>query len=400
MDKKKIFAIILSVLISVFITGANAHALSPEVKQQLMDEYRAGLESLHGTQLSDEQIEAMTKEYIDKVESAITGSTYTTSENRYADEDKYVTYVNSADEFFEEVCYQLKAHRKIEYYDTDVEILYNNSDYVFHGIDNYYFKDDPMMSSGYLIGFCTQGTTTYSCEERDIPGEKKYRIGIKFQYAYTQEEIEKHSDKMKELSQSLKRENDLESVKAVHDYLIEKFDWKDEIKDSIAGFKYSGATGIGYSMSVYELLQNMGINVMIVGGNVTVDGQEGYNTWNVVELDGKWYNLDVSWDDNDEYGAVYDWFLKNNADFERHSYKDEDSNIKDMISEESCSVPRELFYNSEVSDNNTTEQYNYKIIKKKHMTPGQLAQKLWYLAIYLIVGIAYIIRRKKIIEKE
>ena len=105
----------------------------------------------YGSKLSDEVIDDMTRQYIDGLEAAIDDNSYTSLEeqNVYTDKDKYITYVNSVDEFFEEVCYQLKDHRTVEYYDTDVELLYNNADYIFDGIKNYYYKTNPMISSGY-----------------------------------------------------------------------------------------------------------------------------------------------------------------------------------------------------------------------------------------------------------
>ena len=398
---KKIIAVISAVLFFVFMTGAKAYALGPEQKQELMEYFRSYYKNVYGESISDKGLDDKVQQSINEIETAIANGTYTsttTSTETHVDynydKDKYITYVNSVDEFFEEVCYQLKDHRTVEYYDTDVELLYNNADYIFDGIENYYYKTNPMISSDYLIRFCDNSSTNCSWEERNIPGEKKYRIGITFKYAYTQEEIEEHSNKMIELSQSLKRENDLESIKAVHDYLTDEFEWKDNVEDSIAGFKYSGATCSGYSMAAFELLYNMGINARIVEGNVTVDGQEYYNTWNIVELDGKWYNIDVSWDDNGEYGTRYDWFLKSNAEFERHSYREERSDIRNMISKESYFVPEELLNsNIQVPENSTTEQVDYKDDKHNNITPGQLVRRFWYLAIYPIFGIAALIRR-------
>ena len=38
--------------------------------------------------------------------------------------------------------------------------------------------------------------------------------------------------------------------------------------------------------------------------------------WNMVELYGKWYNLDITWDNKkDTEGIIYDYFLKDNDEF-------------------------------------------------------------------------------------
>lgn len=40
--------------------------------------------------------------------------------------------------------------------------------------------------------------------------------------------------------------------------------------------------------------------------------------WNIVKCDGKWYNLDVTWDSQTNGKVVYDYFMKNNLDFYGH----------------------------------------------------------------------------------
>jgi transglutaminase/protease-like cytokinesis protein 3 len=46
------------------------------------------------------------------------------------------------------------------------------------------------------------------------------------------------------------------------------------------------------------------------------------HVWNIVKVDGKWYNIDLTWDDpildNGESMISYDFFLKNNEDFYDH----------------------------------------------------------------------------------
>lgn len=402
MDKRIFVFIVISALISMIMIGAKAYALSPEDKQGLLEYYRSVYKNAYGDNISDEEVEAKAQQSLNEMEAAIANGSCTvtrsstTSEEQYVDDDKdkYITYVNSVDDFLEEVCYQLKEHRTVEYYDTDVEELYNNSQFVFDEIEKFYYKNDPMMSSSYLIGFCDINSPNYSWQERNIPGEKKYRIGITFEYLYTEEEIEEHMNEVKELSQSLKRENDLESIKAVHDYLIDKFFWKNKINDSISGFKYGGVTCDGYSMAAFELLNNMGINNRIVQGEVIEDNKKYYNNWNIVQLDGKWYNLDISWDDAAENGARYDWFLKSNADFERHSYQDSSSDIRDIIAQESYTVPEELLKtNVNESENDTTTQVSVIENEKTKMTPKDLVKRFWYLALYILFSIIAFIRR-------
>ena len=42
------------------------------------------------------------------------------------------------------------------------------------------------------------------------------------------------------------------------------------------------------------------------------------HAWNIVNLDGVWYNVDLTWDDGEGDNVLYTYFLKSNADFPDH----------------------------------------------------------------------------------
>ena len=85
------------------------------------------------------------------------------------------------------------------------------------------------------------------------------------------------------------------------------------------GYKTGRMVCNGYSMATFLLLSNMGIPVRIVngvGGNVP--GPSNYS-WNVVKVDGNWYNMDATWDDKGAKRWIsYTYFLKSDADFPKH----------------------------------------------------------------------------------
>ena len=111
-------------------------------------------------------------------------------------------------------------------------------------------------------------------------------------------------------SLNLPRASDYETVKAVHDYLCENvvYDWDYETATDDTPWTTWGAlvkgecVCQGYSLAMYRLMLECGIDCRIIGG---VD-----HAWNIVELDGLYYSLDVTWADQEEYGIYYDWFLK------------------------------------------------------------------------------------------
>ena len=65
----------------------------------------------------------------------------------------------------------------------------------------------------------------------------------------------------------------------------------------------------GYACVYYALCRMLDLPVRIVTSS--------YHAWNIVELDGKWYNLDTTWDSDTASGT--DWFLTGSDTFESHS---------------------------------------------------------------------------------
>ena len=67
-------------------------------------------------------------------------------------------------------------------------------------------------------------------------------------------------------------------------------------------------------------------------------------------MDGQWYNIDLTWDDQDDR-IVYDYFLKNNIEFTNH-------NSSDLCWHDSYNA--DLSYEFPISD--LTKIYKYGII--------------------------------------
>ncbi len=73
----------------------------------------------------------------------------------------------------------------------------------------------------------------------------------------------------------------------------------------------------GYSVTLYRLLREAGVNCRILTGMAQrVDSSREFHAWNIVELEGKWYGLDATWDAGRE-----DWryFLRGKDGFAGHT---------------------------------------------------------------------------------
>lgn len=129
-----------------------------------------------------------------------------------------------------------------------------------------------------------------------------YKIGITINRAYTQDEINAINNKVdKILSENVN--NNMppkEKIRAIHDYIIDHTEYdklKYENKNDDT-YKSNTAYGVliegygtcnGYADAMEIFLDKMNII------NYKISNEE--HIWNLVYLDGKWYHLDLTWDD-------------------------------------------------------------------------------------------------------
>lgn len=89
--------------------------------------------------------------------------------------------------------------------------------------------------------------------------------------------------------------NDHQKVKAIHDWVLLHVAYDSTLrKHSAYDALVSGqAVCQGYASLTYRLLTDAGIPARIAEGTVST----GAHAWNLVKLDGKWYELDTTFDD-------------------------------------------------------------------------------------------------------
>ncbi|MGB8451587.1 MAG: transglutaminase domain-containing protein [Anaerocolumna sp.] len=128
--------------------------------------------------------------------------------------------------------------------------------------------------------------------------------------------------KIKSILTSLKPEDktDYQKVKAIHDYIIKKTSYDQTLEKHSAynALIDNAAVCDGYSLAAYRLFTQAGLSSRIVTGKAN----GGSHSWNIVKVDGKWYNIDLTWDDpitnTGESMLTYDYFLKSSSDFSDH----------------------------------------------------------------------------------
>lgn len=130
----------------------------------------------------------------------------------------------------------------------------------------------------------------------------------------------KNDKKLKSIAKKLVKKNmtDDEKVKAVHDYMVLNcaYDQENYLNGTVPQESYAvkgflenhTAVCEGYAKTFYAFMQIMGIPCRKVSGT----GNGGAHAWNLVKLNGKWFHIDVTWDDPvpDRPGQVrYEYFL-------------------------------------------------------------------------------------------
>lgn len=115
--------------------------------------------------------------------------------------------------------------------------------------------------------------------------------------------------------------SDFDKIKAIHDYIINVAAYDQSLTRYSAYdiFAENSAVCLGYAAAAYRLFTDAGIECRIIAGTA---GEEEH-VWNIVKLEGKWYNIDLTWDDpltgSGEAIISYDFFLKNAEDFSCHT---------------------------------------------------------------------------------
>ncbi len=143
------------------------------------------------------------------------------------------------------------------------------------------------------------------------------KVQLKIVKTYTDKEIEEINKKVDEIIKNVvKEEKDTKKViQLIHDYIIEhtKYD-KDRADFNKVNYASNTAYGVlfegygvcnGYADAMSIFLNRYNIpNYKIASAN---------HIWNAVNLDGKWYHLDLTWDDpitkDNKDVILHDYFL-------------------------------------------------------------------------------------------
>ncbi|ABK61404.1 transglutaminase domain-containing protein [Clostridium novyi] len=204
--------------------------------------------------------------------------------------------VKSKEEFYD------KVKSALENFETNVTIKiadYNNKDYNLN-IFNKVILEHPEIDYGY------KGVSGNIYGYYNTP-EKTMNVNIS--YRQTKEVMQMEKQAVKAKVQKIIGEvikpgmTDVQKELALHDYVVKNADYNvANYRSGVVTAEDHNAYGVlvkntgvceSYAKAMYELLNAVGIECKYVTGH----GNRGGHAWNMVKLDGQWYNLDATWDD-------------------------------------------------------------------------------------------------------
>ncbi len=127
---------------------------------------------------------------------------------------------------------------------------------------------------------------------------------------------------------SNRTQNAYENIKMVHDYLVNNLEYDTSISKPHIYTIYGALVNRvcvceGYARAFKYIMDELKIPcVLVIGKGTNSQGQTENHAWNYVQLNGKWYAIDTTWDDPVIYGngkisreSKYKYFLKGSKNF-------------------------------------------------------------------------------------
>lgn len=155
----------------------------------------------------------------------------------------------------------------------------------------------------------------------------EYKLDFTITYYTTAQQEAQVDAAVAELLQSLNLngKTDYEKLCAVYDWICSNVTYDHaNLNNSTYKMKHTAYAALinrtavcqGYAVLLYRLMLELGIDCRVVTGI----GNGGDHGWNIVKLDGRYYNVDPTWDATyKQGGAAYNFFLRSNATFEDHT---------------------------------------------------------------------------------
>lgn len=154
-------------------------------------------------------------------------------------------------------------------------------------------------------------------------------VSITLSYYYTADAIEEEKEKFDSEVNSILEEakqytSNYDREKKVHDLMIERTEYNSQAdmnQSAYSAIVNRSTVCAGYARSFQYLMQQLDIPCYYVIG--TSEGQD--HAWNIVLIDGVFYNVDLTWDDCSSDNDPYYFFNLDDESFDEYHTRDQES---------------------------------------------------------------------------
>ena len=231
-------------------------------------------------------------------------------------EELQLTFTN-ADYVIEQIREGLQnrnQHIRIDF-STDHDHMGDISALVHELMECALFETDDPRQGDYLRYQYGGYELEYGYEEQD--GNYQYHLTITPNYYTTLKQEQTVNDLVKEILGGMefrRNTSDAEKVRRIYGYVYDTVEYdlvhrnnrQYHLKTTAyAALVNKRAVCQGYAVLMYRLLREAGVNTRVITGTLKGGNGTEYHAWNLVEIDGVWYNLDVTWDKMMESDIYY-----------------------------------------------------------------------------------------------
>lgn len=206
------------------------------------------------------------------------------------------TTINNKNEFVEYIYYALNSgNNSTERYISKDYINYNNDINYYTSNDGVNFKEIVSTLNNFVHPY-------NSSDNIKILYGDNYKIGIEINRAYSDKEIKEINSVVDEvikhnITNSMPTK---EKIKVIHDYIIDNAEY-DKLKyENKNDTTYKSNTAYGVLIEGYGTCNGYADAMAIFLNKLNIINYKISNNehiWNLVYLDGKWFHLDLTWDD-------------------------------------------------------------------------------------------------------
>lgn len=266
-------------------TGTKAAAVSENI--QNIDTQNAHVKDTHAKDAAIMDNAAKENSETIKNNGSETNKNSITADQGYAKDSEYCYQQLSAGE---QTLYNDILQALLEWTE-DAQIAADTKEEVFSKVFQCVLNDHPEL-------FYVDGYTMTSYQEDGVITGQSF-CGS---YLYSREEAAERMARIEQKAQRIQEgvpagSSEYEKVRYVYEYLVKNTEYVLDCEDNqniCSVFLNGKSVCLGYAKAAQYLLGRLGINAILVSGTVE-GGQE--HAWNIVQIDGDYYHVDVTWGD-------------------------------------------------------------------------------------------------------